>query len=422
MSSGNYYLDAQMSLLGSLMIDPEFSAAEIFEEVSEDDFSAREYKTIFLEAKRLFLTGNPIDAVILSGRLGDEYTKILFEIAEVTPTAANYKSYIAIVKTESRKRKLQQALGKISLEVDTAYDEGKIRQELSDVLGSLSEKGKIKPITVMQGYVDFLNRLDRKVEYLDWGFSKLNQKLYAERGDFIIIGARPSAGKTMLALNLAWKMSEKYKIGFFSLETGDIKIFDRMFASVFKADLGKIKTGKLSFEDKDRIVTGKKKVLDRQFEYVHASGMTVDDIRQATLRNQYEIIFVDYVGLVRGQGKDLRERTTNVSIGLHEMAQTMGVVVVALSQFSRPAKDQREREPKMEDLRESGQLEQDADVVMLLHKKNDKDPQSDRRLIMAKNKEGVTGYIDLRFDGDTQTFYEKSDTVELGGIPWKYVE
>ena len=192
-----------------------------------------------------------------------------------------------------------------------------------------------------------------------------------ERGDFIVLGGYPSAGKTAFSLQLAWNQAKDHRVGYFSLETKPEKIIDRTVASVCGVDFGRIKGHALTQEDWDACAARSKAYTTRKLEVIKAGSLSVTDIQALALAGQYEIIYVDYLQLVEPEDRRRSETeiVAQISKDLHTMAQTTGITVCALSQLSRPEKSGREEKaPGLHSLRQSGQIEQDADGVMLLYK------------------------------------------------------
>lgn len=226
----------------------------------------------------------------------------------------------------------------------------------------------------------------------------------------MIVAARPSAGKTALALQMAAIMGQHDKVGFYSLETSPAKLTNRLVANRCIIDFGRINRREMTEEEWSRVVKWKKEVASTQLELVPASGWGVQDILSTALSRQHRIVFIDYLQQLRGRGRDRFEQVTNISLDLHAMAQTHGILVVALSQLSRASTSRADAAPTLTDLRESGQIEQDADAVLALYIDPDEDaPQDDRKLRVLKNKEGTLGEFSLAFDGSTQTFAEYMD-------------
>lgn len=269
----------------------------------------------------------------------------------------------------------------------------------------------------------FLNDMGNDVQpdYLDWGIAPLNKYLLCERGDFVVIGARPSVGKTVLALQLGYHLAKTgKKVGMFSLETNDRKLYNRLIAHAGRLDFDKIRRHSISRSELDGLMPLVRQSRETPLSVFNAAGMTVSDIRAITASRGFDVIFIDYLQLVRapqrGRG-NRQEEVADISMALHTMAQELGVTVVALSQFSRPAKAEKNKRPTLSDLRESGQLEQDADIVLLLSRENEGDKDGPRHLEIAKNKDGGLGWVLLNFDPTHMDFYVSARPTKAGPDP-----
>lgn len=392
--NGDTWLDAQFSVLGSVLISPEV-APRVLQETRETDYAGA-CRTVYRAIKELFLAGSPIDPVSVSARLGGEYRSFLAQLMEITPTAANIETYLRITKDQARGAALRE-LGKQMAE---ETDLGKLRELMAQANGAAIDRPAVKITTMRDALHSFFDRKSRETTYLSWPIEDFNSRVFSELGDLIIIGGRPSSGKSCWALQCAWHWAKKYKVGFFSLETSDNRLFDRHMSALAGISMRDIKRSRISDEDWLRIGNMADGICQRPMEIIEAAGMDVADIRAVTMMQGYQIILIDYMQLVQGAGGSRYEQVTDVSIALHTMARSLGVTVVALSQLAREDKKS-SRAPDMDSLRESGQIEQDADIVMLLSQ--DKD-STDRELWVRKNKEGTCFQAKLAFDGDHQTF------------------
>jgi replicative DNA helicase len=337
------------------------------------------------------------------------------EIMTVTPTAANWEAYAEILHDEAMLKRLQEAAGKIlcAADLDTA------REATQQAVSMLADKPGLRCISFSQGLLEFIERqqANKKPNYIKWGINFLDDVLYAEPGDFVIIGGRPSSGKTVLAAQFAFHMAASMRVGIFSLETRDRKIYDRLISYVARVPFEKVKRHTMESEDfKKAVELGR--IADKiNLDVIDAAGMSVDDIQAISLSRHYDIIFIDYVQLLKGEGKTRVDQVANISIGLHTMAGQTGITVVALAQLSRPDKSQKNTPPKMSDLKESGQLEQDADVIMMLYLDDDDMPDGDRLLKIEKNKEGERGFFRLGFYPKYISFYPKGKTYDFQNKP-----
>ena len=398
---------AQHSVLGAVLIQPELFG-EVQSKVQASDFLDGKCRLVYQTLRKLFISGEPLDPVTLVHRLsggeeGGGWSGFIRELMETTPTCANLPEYIDVLKEQARVARLNELGGllQVTNDLDTA------REYIGKANALLCDRPGVKIVTLAQGIADFLAEVDRPRSYMQWGIEGLDEQLYAEKGDFVILGGRPSAGKTALSIAFALHMAKTHRVGFFSLETGKRKFFDRLVSHLAKIDMAKIKRSELDEGDYESVAIMGKRTADNHLEFIEAAGFTVEDIRAISLSQRYDVIFLDYIQLVRPSGGGNRtEAVSNISMGLHEFSRSTGTMVVGLSQLSRPEKvpSSGTRAPKMSSLRESGQLEQDADVIMLLYLEDENDEAGPRVLKVEKNKEGTRGRIRLNFDGATQTF------------------
>lgn len=400
----NRLLDAQIGVIGSLLLDAEYCAGEVFARTGEEHYTS-EYKTIYSAAKQLYRDGKPIDPMTVRGIIGEDYTDLLLQIMEITPTAVNCSVYVDMLLEQAMLIKLQEA-GEAMVCCKTAEDARKAVQAAND---AMILRSTVRSVGAQDGYMDFLERLENKPEYIPWGIPKLDRSVLASRGYFVVIGGRPSAGKTALSLQFAWEQAKNRKVGYFSLETTAELVYDRLVSLASGVSFRRIKARQLSQGEYDKIASAGKEFSQRNLEVIYANGMTLDEIRAKSMSRGYEIIYVDYLQIVAGEDRrsDLRTTVTRISMGLHSIALQLGILVVGLAQLSRPDTAQKNSPPGLSSLKESGQIEQDADVVMMLYKTSDDARNRKRHLRIAKNKEGpADGYMELDFDGDRQRFFE----------------
>ena len=266
----------------------------------------------------------------------------------------------------------------------------------------------IKTQQIGELLADFLRRMEDKTppNYLRWGIRQLDEVLTAEPGDFIVLGADSSVGKTALAVQLAWNMAARgRRVGFFSLETSARKLADRVVAQRARVELSKIKHKELTEHDLGDVAAVGGATGRMCFGITEAAGFGVPELRAVTLANRYDVIFIDYVQLLKAEGRERWEIVTKISMALHTMAQQLGVAVIALSQLTPPDKTKgARRAPSRDDLRESRQLKQDADVILLMSLDDPEENDGLRWLAVAKNKDGPLGRICLKFDAAHMEF------------------
>lgn len=402
------WLSGQVGVLGSMLIDDTVAGTVLYR-LDESHFSGP-WKTIFRVCRDVFRENKPIDAMVVYGRLGPDYHQTILDVMDVTPTAANVEAYIDLTLEQATLRRLRDMGTKLSGIMD--MEEGRtILGQANRILGG---KPGVRIMNMEQGLLDFHDRQTQPARRLTWGLPKVDATLKAEPGDFIILGGYPSAGKTALSLKFAWEQAKDKRVGYFSLETKPEKLIDRAVATVCGVDFGRIKDHKMTTEDWYGVERWQASFVGRKLEIIQAGGLSVVDIQALTLAQRYEIIYIDYLQLVAPEDRrrSTVEQVTQISMDLHTLAQTTGITVCALSQLSRPEKSgEQEKAPGLHSLRQSGQIEQDADGVLLLYKENPNDTRSRRCLKIAKNKEGEAGgVLKLNFDGALQRFSEFMDT------------
>lgn len=400
-------LDAQIAVIGSALIEPEITG-ELLQTVTASDFTDPTYRNVFEAVKGLYIERKRIDAVTVLHVLGNEYRDFLGQTMDLTPTAAGWKEYAKIMKQQAKLSRLQSLAVQLQM-CATLEEANELVPKITDEMRDRSKR----IVSIGDGFRLFLDAQSRDPDYITFGIDDLDSRTYAARGDFIVIGARPSVGKTALAIQMARHVGGNgFKVGFFSLETKAEKFYDRYVSNATGTSFSRIKRRELDENDYEPInAEMRREIKGVNLEMIDASGMTVNDIRATTLARRYDVIFVDYLQLIAGTERDTYNRVTQISMGLHNLAQQANVCVVALAQLRRAEKavDKKTKQtieyaPTMSDLRESGQIEQDADIVLLMYLEKPEVRNSPRVLRVAKNKEGQCGKIRLQFDGLHQRF------------------
>lgn len=405
------WLDAQYSVLGSALIEPEL-VPKVIAETSPKDYTGA-CRNVYGAMRKLFLSGSPVDVVAVRAAMGENYTNFLVKLMDITPTAKNLDSYIHFCRERARILTVQEFAKQM---VETS-DMEELRALLEEASGMMTDRTNLRISTMSDALHSFMDRHSKgQTNYIPWPVRELNDCLYAEPGDFLIFAGYPSAGKSAWALQCAWHWAKNYKVGFFSLETSSEKLFDRQMASVAGISMDSIKRNAISDGEWDHLCSMTDAITTQNLELIPAAGMGPADVRAVTMMRGYQIVIIDYLQLLNGVGGNRTEQVSGISMALHTMAQSMGVTVVALSQMKRKPVGS-DAPPDMSDLRESGQIEQDADVVMILSLEKKDDPGGNRLLKIAKNKEGTIARILLAFDGKHQTFSKAKHT---GDVVSKY--
>ncbi len=443
-------IDAEKSLLGSILLRPA-SILEILDLIEEDDFYVHKHKLIFRAMLELSRLGDPIDLVSLSEKMksmgllaqigGVSY---LNEIAKTVPNASNIEYYQKVVKGKSLLRKLIDAGNHIS---QLGYEENEKIEEILD-----NAEKKIFEITNnpnnSKKFISMRNLVPRSWERIEkladggdsirgipTGYQSLNTILSGfQKSDLIILAARPSTGKTALALDIARKVAieHNHPVAFFSLEMSAEQLTDRMLSAEAQVDAWRIRTGRgLTDDDFSRISQAMETLSHAPIYIDDTPGNNILSMKATArrLKAEYDldIIFVDYLQLMNPTKNydSMVNQVTEISRSLKSLARELDVPVIALSQLSR-AVESRGGKPRLSDLRDSGSIEQDADVVMFLHRERTEDGIGKSQtvdVLIEKHRNGATGYIQLFFDSARTTFLEvdkKHAVYEEGGFDQEF--
>lgn len=389
------WLQAQHSVLGAALID-EKAAVRVLAETEERDYSGA-CRSVFNAMQFLFSQGKPLDPVTVNAFLGADYQSFLMQLMEVCPTAANVDHYIQLCREQAKVLSVQE----IAHQLTQAETPDQVRQLLKQANSCMVSRQRWKSATMSDALRSFMDNYGNKPDFLKWPFPGFNDHLRVKPGRFIIVGAEPSVGKTAFSIQCAWHWAKTKKVGFFSLETDKETLTERLISHLLTIPLHKLQERNLSNDEWDKVCMAAEEITSSYLEFVPASGMTTADVRAKILESGYQIIVIDYLQLMRARGGSRYEQVTNISLDLHTIAQDLDVTVVALSQLSRSTD---EHTPKNSDLRESGQLEQDADVILMMKLEKQAEPAGPRKIFVTKNKEGDLFMSLLAFDGKYQTF------------------
>ncbi|MEX0931354.1 MAG: replicative DNA helicase [Candidatus Paceibacterota bacterium] len=435
--------DSEQALLGSIMLDPEL-IIDLLDLISERSFYSEKHRIIFSTMVDLHNRATPIDLLSVSAKL-EEQKKLeiiggntyLADLVNKVPSAANARYYAEIVHKKFMLRKLITASEEIA---ELSYAEA----EDLDFILDRSEK-VVYDVTNISGVHKFValndtlheawERLDKlhrskgEMRGVPTGFAQLDSKLAGlQKSDLIILAARPSMGKTSLALDIARQAATKHNIpvGIFSLEMSSQQLVDRMLASESRVDAWKLRTGNLSTDTEFDKLRDSLDSLSKAPIYIDDQpGNNILKMRSVARKLKREkglgLIIVDYLQLmVPTQTKStdsVVQQVTEISRSLKNLARELDVPVLALSQLSR-AVESRGGKPRLSDLRDSGSIEQDADVVMFIHREDKYNEDSDRpniaEILIEKHRNGPTGKAELFFDENKSTFIN-IDKSEYGG-------
>lgn len=426
-------LDAEVSLLGAVLID-ENVLTRVSDKLAADDFYDPRHINIFDAMLRLYERHMPVDLLTLSDELkkkdelesagGAEY---LTELSNQVPTAAHAESYANIITQNALRRRLIGASGTIA---ELGFDESKSSEELLSQaeaqLFAVSDKSLRQDLASLEQILtesfDRMEELHRNKDGLRGirtGFRDLdNLTAGLQRSDLIILAARPAMGKTTLVTNLAYNIAtiEKKSVLFFSLEMSKEQLVDRMLADAAGVDAWNIRTGKLTDDDFEKISHAMGEMAEAPIYLDDTPGATVLELRTKARRAAHEhplgLIIIDYLQLMQGSGRggfDNRvQEVSEISRGLKLIARELNVPVIALSQLSRSVESRNPPIPQLSDLRESGSIEQDADIVAFIYREAYYNPETERQnvtdLIIAKHRNGPTGKVELYFHPERLKF------------------
>lgn len=424
-------LEAEQSVIGSMIMDREAIDA-VKDTIMDDDFYHPDLKIIYTAIVELYNSNKPVDLVTLQSRLKDENVldqvggiDYLSKLAMAVPTSAHAKHYALIVKEKSTLRKVIKASQDI---ISESYDGS---QPLETVLNSAEERifnivqqrdtsefsSSAELINPMLNKLELLTKNQGKVTGIPSGFVDLDYRTAGlQPSDLILVAARPSMGKTAFALNVVQHaaVQEKKVCAMFSLEMSKEQLLNRMVCSEAMVDAQKVRTGDLEDEDWAKISMGAVILADSPIYIDDTPGITIADMRakcrKLKMEKGLDLIMIDYLQLMSGNGKtqSREQEISEISRGLKALAREMSVPVIALSQLSRACESRADHRPMMSDLRESGAIEQDADVVMFLYRDEYYHPDSELKnqaeLIIAKQRNGPTGTINLVWIGQYTKF------------------
>ncbi len=431
-------ITAEQSVLGSILISKD--AASLVSQILESsDFYDNRNALIYAAMLSLYEEGKPIDALTLHQRLKKNKTSqivddgYLADLVNSTPTAANVDEYAKIIKEASTKRSLlhlASELGEMSFMDDTEAET--LLDKAESLIFSISQGHNV------QGFIPIKDALAQSFDKIDeihnrgeglrgvtTGFKDLDNILSGmQDSNLLILAARPGQGKTALIVNIAQfvAVSAKLPVGIFSLEMSQEELVDRLLIGQADVDAWKLKTGRLSEADFSKLSEAMGTLADAPIFIDDTPGISVSQIRTKARRLQLDkkisLLIVDYLQLV-DPGRRYDNRVQEVSVvsqSLKNLARELKIPVLVVSQLSRAVEHRGEKKPQLADLRESGAIEQDADVVMFIYR-----PDSEIsnimpiKLLIAKHRNGPMGEIDLLFRGDRIKFYNVDKKREEGG-------
>ncbi|HET8709308.1 MAG TPA: replicative DNA helicase [Candidatus Saccharimonadales bacterium] len=426
--------EAEASLLGAILIDAD-AIVKIADTVTADDFFEVKHQKIYEAILKLYEKRSPIDVLTLSDQLknngyldmvgGPAY---LTELTNFVPTAAHVEQYADIVAQKALRRRLITASQEIS---NLGYDEASSLKELIEEaetrLFEVSQQHVKQSVVSIEAILaesferlDDLHKDKAKIRGVPTGFKDMDNILAGlQRSDLFILAARPSMGKTAFALNLAHNVAVQAKepVLLFSLEMSKEQLVDRLLSMESGVDAWALRTGNLTDSDFEKIGEAMGTLSEAPIYIDDTPGITVSDMRTKARREAHQhplgLIIVDYLQLMSGGGRysdsgNRVQEISEISRGLKGVARELNVPLIALSQLSRSVENRSPQIPQLADLRESGSIEQDADVVAFIYREEYYNPETDRKkitdILIKKHRNGPTGGVELYFDNEKQKF------------------
>ena len=425
-------IEAEQAILGSMLTDKDAVIAAI-EVLRDEDFYREDNKLIYTAILNLYNRAEPIDIITVKAELesmgkfdqvgGLEY---LAALPENVPTTANATKYIKIVEEKSTLRKLIKTANEIiELGYDTTEDVedimGGAEKKIFDIMQNKAKKGysPIKDVLV-ESFTKLEELYNRKqhITGVPSGFVELDYKTAGFHGsDLVLIAARPAMGKTAFALNIASNAAIRGRVpvAIFSLEMSKEQLVNRVLSSEAMVDSNKVRTGKLEENDWTKLAEAIGPLSEAEIYIDDTPGININEIRakcrKLKLEKNIGMVVIDYLQLIQGTNKrngSREQEISEISISLKILAKELNVPVIALSQLSRAAEQRPDHRPMLSDLRESGAIEQDADIVMFLYRDDYYNKDSEKKdiaeVIIAKHRGGSTGTVELLWLGNYTKF------------------
>lgn len=396
-------MNTQKVLLGALLAQPDLAPYSL-PDLDVEHF-APDVQPVFAAVSGFWNSTGTLDAVQICERYPDLKTAVMGCFDEwsaecVRATRPNVEKWTQLVLEQAALTKFQSLAFQAGSSLTTFADLPDLYSKMGEALTLDREDQDFKPIGEL--VVNYVRKLNEKPKYIPSGIPVLDKHLHLSPGNLFIIGGRPSAGKTALSLQMACEQARRgFRVCYFSLETDPDTLTARIISNRLAVPLADVKSKTVPQSDLDSLADLHKLPLFIR----SASGKGTGWIKAQAQRMKAQVIFIDYLQLLAAsKAKDRYQQITSISIGLHELAQTTGILVVALAQLNRNAAH---ASPSTADLKESGQLEQDADAILLLS-----DDGEEYQAILAKNKEGRVGEIPLTFDKPRQRFLAVTSELE----------
>ena len=426
-------MDAAVNVLGSMINYPD-CVGLVLSMVETEDFVNVNYQAVFSTIRNLYQERRHIDKVTVAERLklaGNDLTDFIWQLHILTPTAAAVKEYAEFLKAGAMVFRMQD----IGRQLALAKSAEECRTLAARLAQIMIDRPGIRETTFAEAYEEYvdLSLVEERTPAVQWPFEQLNRAVRYRQGHIGVLGAYPGTGKTAFAMQCAVRFARTGAVGYYSFEGSHNELYERHIARTLMTDSRKIQDNQLSEGDCEEYLKLREQLAGPPVTMIDAAGMTAEDVTLHAQARRFSTVIVDYVQNVRGNNRGRRyapseyEKVTEASQLFQAFAVRTGTAVLLLSQMARPQKFQRTRKtadgrleaysltppPTLSALRSSGQLEQDADFVLLMWREDEEQPDSRRVLNVAKNRHGPGGgYMYMDFDGPLQTFSRVEDRQE----------
>ena len=401
-------MNPETAIIGSILLSEGRALDELT--LRADEFNDPKLARLYTELRKMKDAHKPVDAITVSAAF-PEHVNDFFEWQAATPTWENVEYYQTLVRDKSIRRELNLTASHLAQSSNSEDDLDKLLDTARGQLTDLAERraqGRVEYISQLA--LTHLDTLDQPKQYIPGPWDKLNQAINGFRpGALYVIGARPGVGKTVVGLQLAYHLSKTGPVNFHSLEMSKSELLNRIYAMTSNVYLGKLERGGLTEYDWKALAAAKDELAQSKLALVDKASQTLNEIRAHARTMQQtgglSALVVDYLGLIQDTipGRKRYESITDFSIQLKAIARDFEVPVIALAQLNRQSENRVDKAPALSDLRDSGAIEQDADVVILLRREQadtDRSFEATKMIMdVAKNRHGITGEVELNFVG-----------------------
>jgi len=416
-------MEAEQAVIGSMIMDGDAVETAV-ELLLPEDFYGKQYGTLFRAMKELSAENKPVDLVTLQDRLREENVPeelagmdFIKEMLDSVPTSANVKYYAGIVKEKSLMRKLIRTTEEITAQCYQGAETADVLMDMTEkkIFHLMQSRGGAEFTPIREIVIDALERIEAaskqngSITGVSTGFIDLDyQTSGMQPSDLILIAARPSMGKTAFALNMAQHMAfrDQMTTAIFSLEMSKEQLVNRFFALESRVDAQVLRNGRLEDSDWEKLIEGAEIIGNSNLIIDDTPSISITELRSKCRKYKMEmnlgVIIIDYLQLMSGSGgrsASRQQEVSDISRSLKALARELNVPVIALSQLSRAVEQRDDKRPMLSDLRESGAIEQDADVVMFIYRDDYYNKESEKKniaeIIVAKQRNGPVGTVEL---------------------------